>query len=123
MELSTYIIAPEPISTAQFINPFYYSGFICVSPSLVGNGSAKTLLRQQIRNSRSIVGRIVFYAVYVVSKESRRLVFPKTSCLAYFPSFEKIKISLCHHHTVCVSVYPPYQLSNALKYPGEGTNK
>jgi hypothetical protein len=27
--------------------------------------------------------------------------------LAYFPYFEKIKLGLCDHHAVCVSVYPP----------------
>jgi hypothetical protein len=29
------------------------------------------------------------------------------SLLAYFPYFRKIEVGLCHHHVVCVSVYPP----------------
>jgi hypothetical protein len=33
------------------------------------------------RNNRRLVRRVVFYAVHVVSKESRRLVLPRTSCL------------------------------------------
>jgi hypothetical protein len=36
--------------------------------------------------------------------------------LAYFPYFEKIKVGLCDHHAVYVSVYPPYQLLNAWKF-------
>jgi hypothetical protein len=32
---------------------------------------------------------------------------------AYYPYFVKIKVGLSDHHVVCVSVYPPYQLSNA----------
>jgi hypothetical protein len=43
--------------------------------SLLGNNSVKTFPRQR-RN----VGGVVFYAAHVVSKESRRLVLPTTSC-------------------------------------------
>jgi hypothetical protein len=38
--------------------------------SLLGNSSAKTLPRQQIRNNRKIIGRIIFCAVRVISKEN-----------------------------------------------------
>jgi hypothetical protein len=31
------------------------------------------------RNNRRIVERVVFYMVHVVSKESRRLILPRTS--------------------------------------------
>jgi hypothetical protein len=48
---------------------------LCIPLSLLGNNSAKTIPRQ-----RRIVGGVVFYAVRVVWKESRRLVLPKTSC-------------------------------------------
>jgi hypothetical protein len=47
----------------------------CIPLSLLGNNSVKTLPRQ-----RKIVGGVVFYAVYIVSKQSRRLVLPRTSC-------------------------------------------
>jgi hypothetical protein len=46
-----------------------------ISLSLIGN-SVKTFPRQ-----RRIVGGVVFYAACVVSKESRLLVLPRTSCL------------------------------------------
>jgi hypothetical protein len=42
--------------------------------SLLGNSLVKTFPRQ-----RRIVGGVVFYAVHVVSKESRLLVLPETS--------------------------------------------
>jgi hypothetical protein len=44
--------------------------------SLLGNGSVNTFPRQ-----RRIVGGMVFYAVHVISKESRRLVIPRTSII------------------------------------------
>jgi hypothetical protein len=53
---------------------------VCVSVcvyllSLLGDGSVKTFPRQQ-----RIVGGVIFYAVRVISKESRRLVLPRCSC-------------------------------------------
>jgi hypothetical protein len=47
--------------------------YLRIPLTLLGNGSVNTFSRQ-----RGIVGD-VFYAVRVVSKESRRLVLPKTS--------------------------------------------
>jgi hypothetical protein len=50
--------------------------WVCVSPlSFLGNGSVNTFPLQ-----RRIVGSVVFYAVRVVLKESKRLLFPRTSC-------------------------------------------
>jgi hypothetical protein len=48
---------------------------LCVSPppSLLGNGSVKV-------SFSLLANGYVFYAVHVVSKESRRLVLPRTSC-------------------------------------------
>jgi hypothetical protein len=48
---------------------------LCTPLSLLGNNSVKTFPQE-----RRIVGGVVFYAVRVVSKESRRLVLPRTSC-------------------------------------------
>jgi hypothetical protein len=48
---------------------------LCIPLSLLGNNSVKTFLRQ-----RKIVGGVVFNAVHVVSKESMRVVLPRTSC-------------------------------------------
>jgi hypothetical protein len=59
--------------------------FVCVSPlSFLGNGSAKvplTLLGNgSVKVTLYLLGNgYVFYAVRVVSKESRRLVLPRTS--------------------------------------------
>jgi hypothetical protein len=35
MKLGTYIMAPEPISTAYFLNPAHQSVCLCVYPSIV----------------------------------------------------------------------------------------
>jgi hypothetical protein len=45
---------------------------VCVFVSLLGNGSVKKRYRRNeyTRHNRRIVGRIVFYAVSVMSKES-----------------------------------------------------
>jgi hypothetical protein len=48
---------------------------LCIPVSFLDNSSVKTFLLQ-----RRIVGGVVFYAARVVSKESRRLVLPRTSC-------------------------------------------
>jgi hypothetical protein len=57
-------------------------GCVCVSLSFLGNGSLNTFPRQRI-----IVRGLVFYALYVVSKESRRFVLPRTF---WFPSWREI---------------------------------
>jgi hypothetical protein len=50
--------------------------------SLLSNGSAKRYRGNEYTlSSRRTVGLVVFCAVYVVSKESRRLVLPRSSCL------------------------------------------
>jgi hypothetical protein len=46
--------------------------------SLLGNNSVKTFPQQGIN-----VGGIVFYVVRVISKESRRLILPRTSCFFF----------------------------------------
>jgi hypothetical protein len=55
-------------------------GCLCIPLPLLGNGSVNTFLRQ-----RRIVGDIFFYAVRVLSKESRRLVLTRT-CWFFLPS-------------------------------------
>jgi hypothetical protein len=56
MILGICIIAPEPISTAYFVNASHQSVCLCC-----GN--------EYTRNNR-IIGRVIFCAVRVVSKES-----------------------------------------------------
>jgi hypothetical protein len=48
---------------------------LCVHLLLLANNSVKTFPRQ-----RRIVRGVVFHAVHVVSKKSRRLFLPRTSC-------------------------------------------
>jgi hypothetical protein len=48
MKLGMYIMAPKPISTAYFINPYVYVS-VYISLSLLGNGSPETLPLQRIR--------------------------------------------------------------------------
>jgi hypothetical protein len=50
------------------------------SLSLLGNGSLNTFPRHW-----RVVECVVFYAIRVVSKESRRLVLPRTSCFLRYP--------------------------------------
>jgi hypothetical protein len=76
-ETLLYIMTPELVLTAYFINPSYQCVFMCIPLSLLGNGYVKKL-PQQIHNR--IVGHVVFYSVRAVSKESRRSVLPRTSC-------------------------------------------
>jgi hypothetical protein len=44
---------------------------------------ARQRLGKHVPAQRGIVGGVLFYAVHDVSKESRRLVLPRTSCF-YF---------------------------------------
>jgi hypothetical protein len=49
---------------------------VCAFPSV----AKQQLDNEYTRNNRIIVGPVVFYAVRVVSKESKRLVLPRTCC-------------------------------------------
>jgi hypothetical protein len=77
------------------------------------NCSVNTFLRQ-----RTIAGGVVFYAVRVVSKGSKRLVLPRTSCniflpcthrpSGFFPSGFRTRISfLSHVPLMTLRSYPP----------------
>jgi hypothetical protein len=74
-----YIMAPEPISTAYFINPSNQCVCLYVYPPVVVR---QRFLKNvtEVTNTRNnrIVGRVTFYAVRVLSKESRRLVVHRT---------------------------------------------
>jgi hypothetical protein len=61
---------------------FMRSVGLCIPLWFLGNNSVKTFPRQ-----RRIFAGVVFCAVHVVSKDSRRLVLPRTSCLYLTPSF------------------------------------
>jgi hypothetical protein len=75
-------MAPEPISTAYFVNPSHRFVCMCIPQSLPCNSSVKSYRgNDYTRNNRRTVGRVVFCAVCVASKESRPLVLPRTYCL------------------------------------------
>jgi hypothetical protein len=65
--------APFSMRSVSYQRRVY--GHVCIPLSFLGNNSVHTFSRHQI-----IVGWVVFYAVRVVSKESRRLFHLKTSC-------------------------------------------
>jgi hypothetical protein len=76
MKLGMYVMAPEPISTAYFINPSYQSVCLYVYPPIVarqkfGKVYPPFIARQRLgkhittvkntRNSRRIVGRVCLW--------------------------------------------------------------
>jgi hypothetical protein len=76
MKLGMYIMAPEPISTAYFINSSNLS--VCVSPVVARQRLRKNVTEVTNTRNNRIVGRVIFCAVRVLSKESRRLVLHRT---------------------------------------------
>jgi hypothetical protein len=89
------IMAPEPISTAYFINPCHQCVCVCLyvfTPPII----ARQRLRKNVFAAtnthipnRWSVGRVVLHAVRIVSNESRRLVLPIASWCLWF---------ILHHH-------------------------
>jgi hypothetical protein len=68
-----YIMTPEPISTAYFTNRSHQSVFFCIPPVVARQGISKhvaTTKNTCTRNSRKTLGRVVLYAVRVVSKQN-----------------------------------------------------
>jgi hypothetical protein len=83
MKLGMYIMTPEPHLNGvlhKSLPPVCVS--LCISNlSLIGNGSIKRYRdNEYTSNDKQIIGRVVFSAVRVVSKENRRLVLPRTPC-------------------------------------------
>jgi hypothetical protein len=107
MRLGMYIMAPESVSTAYVINLFRQSVRIyAYPPKLLGNGSVKSLPWQRIHTQqKNCWTRPFFYAVRVVSKESRRLPFPRTSLPEEVSSL--LETSLSWRTTVLFSVSFP----------------
>jgi hypothetical protein len=67
MKLSVVMMVPEPVYMCIPLS-LVGSSSVKILLSLLGNGSVKTLQRQQIRNNK-IVGRVVFYANSVVARK------------------------------------------------------
>jgi hypothetical protein len=81
-KLGMLIMVPEPISAADFTSPFHPSVCLYVFPyrCLATARYKRYCGNEYTCNNRNIVGRLVFSADRVVSKESRRLILPRTSC-------------------------------------------
>jgi hypothetical protein len=71
MKFGMYIMVFEPASMAYFKKPFHQSVCLYVYPPINARQwlSKHILTAPNIRNRR-IVGRIIFYVVHVISKES-----------------------------------------------------
>jgi hypothetical protein len=72
MKLGIYIMAPEPISKAYFINPSHRSVCLYVYHPIVARQQLRknvTAVTNTPLKNRRIVGRVIFYAVRSVSKK------------------------------------------------------
>jgi hypothetical protein len=90
-----YIMTPEPISTACFLNPSHQSVCLYSYPPIVARQRlAKDVTAATATHATRIVERVVFYAVHVLSNESRRLGLPRTF-VSGFRGLEQMQIGLC----------------------------
>jgi hypothetical protein len=64
MKLGLYVMAPELMSAAYFVNPSHQSVSVCDLLPLLGHGSVKTFPWQ-----RRIVEGVVFYSVRVFRRK------------------------------------------------------
>jgi hypothetical protein len=75
MKLGMCIMTPEPISTAYFIYPSHQYVY---SPTVVRQRLVKNVIAStNTLNSWRIVGRVVFYAVHIVSRKVGYQFFPE----------------------------------------------
>jgi hypothetical protein len=73
MKLGMHIMAPEPISTAYFINPTHQSMCRYVYPLIVARkrlGKDRYRGKGYIRNNRRIAGRVVSYAIRLILRKA-----------------------------------------------------
>jgi hypothetical protein len=91
MKLGMHVMAPEPISKTYFVSPSRLSMYLwCIPLSLLGSDSAKRYRGNEYTlNNRRIVGRVIFYAVRIVSRKVGDYNSSQNFFLAYFPYFEK----------------------------------
>jgi hypothetical protein len=82
VKLGMYIMAPEHISMAYFINRPHQSACLYVHPHIIArqwlhkNVTVATSIHAAIKK---IVACIVFYVAHAISKERRQLVLPRNS--------------------------------------------
>jgi hypothetical protein len=67
MKLGTYIMAPEPVSTAYFINPSHHFVYYLLIAARQRLGERVPAAKNTRKNERT-VGRVALYAVRVVPK-------------------------------------------------------
>jgi hypothetical protein len=113
MKLAIYTsimaLEPKPISTAYFINPFHQSVCLYMHPTIVARQRlGKNFYRgnEYTRNNKRIIGRVIFYAAHVVSKESRRLVINTSSFNEKIPrdANQQFKFKQIHFITLPLDV-------------------
>jgi hypothetical protein len=82
MKLCMYIMAPESIWTAHFINPYHQSVCLYTYTPIVARQRLSKYIpaATNARNNRRNFGRVVFYMIRVMSKKSRRLMLPIIYC-------------------------------------------
>jgi hypothetical protein len=101
MKLGMYIMPPEPLSTAYFINPSHQSVCLCVYPPIVARqGLCKTLKRQRIHTQqKKNCWTRHFLCGPCRIKESRGLVIHSISsfCL-HFPLVGVMNIYCCWYY-------------------------
>jgi hypothetical protein len=85
MGLRIYFMEPRPSQRrALEILPNSHCVYMCILLSLLGNGLLKTLLRQTVHsNSIRIVGRVVCYAIRVVSRKVCNYFSPELVIASY----------------------------------------
>jgi hypothetical protein len=66
------------IITAYFFNTSHQS--VCIPPIVARRRLGKKFTAATNRDAKVELLEVVFYGVRVVSKESRRLILPRTSC-------------------------------------------
>jgi hypothetical protein len=90
MKFGMYIVAPEPISTAYFINRPHQSLSIGVSHIVARQrlGKYVTSVTNTHATIRELLRGVVFYAVHVVSRKVGFSVFPEL--LVYVTSRSKL---------------------------------
>jgi hypothetical protein len=117
MELGMYIITPELISAAYFINPSHQFVCLCVYPSTFARHrlSENVTTAMNTHNNERIVGCIIFCVVHK-SKEIRRffLLFDRSSDLPILKMFSALSLKSS------VSIATGYALDGRGSIPGKG---
>jgi hypothetical protein len=84
MEPDVMAVINTASNRSSVISLLSLSVCMCISPIVARQWLGKHVpVATNTRSSRRIVVRVIFYAIRVVSKESRRTVIPRTSCTLF----------------------------------------